>query len=593
MAHRDAGATGSTTAPGPKRNPSEKWSASGLGGGIVPVVSGTTTYANSYALRTTDRDGIWTAEMDTAPTVAGTTLYTTRGSRVVALNRRDGSEQWSFSPDGYYDELQPERPVLYDGSLYVPYMTGFEDGYLYAIDASDGSVEWEEKAFVGEPSAPVAVSEDRVFVSGDRGGNGEPSLKSFDRSDGTQQWSQPEAATSRQPVYRDGVVYNPGTEAVDTTTGAIRWTFEASGRPFLTTVAVSDETLVAVSSDGSEGETDAMVYGLALDGTERWTFEADAVSTSPAIADGVAYIGPTAEGVVYALDETTGEELWNFDVGTQGAGTSLAVANGVLYAPTADGALYAIEEGENEPPTPSIEFYPTDPVVGEPVSFDGTGSTDDTGITGFAWSVSGPIIYEATGPRASTAFSEPGEYEVALSVTDENGASATTSESFSVRPEPTATETATETTTEARESETETEANSATGVTETTTRSTTSEVTASFSYAPTDPPVGETVEFDASGASSTTGEILAYEWNFDDGSTGAGRQVSHSFDEVGHFFVELTVTDSAGNTDSTETEVRTVRGGAAGAGPGFGLGSALASLGGVGYLLRRRLGDDE
>lgn len=607
MAQHDAGGTGATQASGPSRNPTEAWSVGGLGGGITPVVSGTTTYANTYALRTTNRDGIWTAEMDTPPTVTGTTLYTTRRESVVALDRSDASEQWSWSPD-YSPDLALSRPVLYDGSLYVACKTDGDEGDLYALDAEDGTREWKYNLFLGDPMAPPAVSEDRVFVSADRGVD-ERKLRAYDRSDGSHLWDQPEGATSRQPSYRDGIVYTASAEAIDATTGAVRWSFDfGDEEEYGNSVAVSADTVVAVGTYGDDEESDPSVYGLGRDGTQQWSYEISETDTAPAIADGVAYVGPTDEGVVYALDTTSGEELWSYDLGAGGTGTSLAVANDVLYVPTGDGTLYAITEGENEPPDPSIEYYPPDPVVGEPVSFDGTGSTDDTGITDFAWTVTGPSTYEATGPRTSTTLTEPGEYEVTLSVTDDNGTSASADESFTVRPEPTATETETEvdeeTTTESGETttrgdETATESDEApTDASATTTTASSSDgsagdVSAAFTFRPTGPPVGETVEFDASPSETPAEEIVAYEWDFDNGETAAGQQVSETFGEVGHFFVELTVTDSDGNTARTEQEVRTVRGDGAGAsGPGFGLTSALASLGGVGYLLKRRFDDE-
>jgi|GEM_PF-2702220 len=611
MAQHDAGGTGATSTAGPTRNPTKKWSVEDIGSGITPVVSGTTTYANDYALRTTNRDGIWTAEMDTPPTVTGTTLYTTRGENVVALKRSDATVQWSWSPNDPSPDLALRRPVLYDGSLYVPYKTESDQGDLYALDAVDGSTEWKYDHFLGDPMAPPAVSEDRVFVSVDKGAD-ERMLRAFDRSDGTHLWDQSEGATSRQPSYRDGIVYTEYAEAIDTTTGAVRWSFDFEEGEYGNSVAVSEGTVVAVGTYGDDAEADPNVYGLGRDGSQRWSFEISEVDTGPAIADGVAYVGPTDEGVVYAIDTESGEELWSYDLGTAGTGTSLAVANGVLYVPTADGTLYAITEGENEPPDPSIEYYPPDPVVGEPVSFDGTGSTDDTGITDFAWSVSGPASYQASGPRASTTLNEPGEYELTLTVTDDNGTSASADEPFSVRPEPTETETETETevdegttagsdqttagsgetATDTENDEIRTDSSETTATTPTTGTETVGEVSASFTFRPTGPPVGETVEFDASGSETPAAEIVAYEWDFDNGETAAGQQVSQTFEEVGHFFVELTVTDSNGTTATTEQEVRTVRGGASASGPGFGLTSALASLGGVGYLLKRRFDDE-
>ncbi len=55
-----------------------------------------------------------------------------------------------------------------------------------------------------------------------------------------------------------------------------------------------------------------------------------------------------------------------------------------------------------------------------------------------------------------------------------------------------------------------------------------------------------TVHFDASASQSPNGNIVSYAWNFKDGSTDTGVNVTHTFYEKGIYPVTLTVTDSAG-----------------------------------------------
>jgi hypothetical protein len=55
-----------------------------------------------------------------------------------------------------------------------------------------------------------------------------------------------------------------------------------------------------------------------------------------------------------------------------------------------------------------------------------------------------------------------------------------------------------------------------------------------------------TVHFDASASQSSNGNIVSYAWNFKDGSTDTGVNVTHTFYEKGVYPVTLTVTDSAG-----------------------------------------------
>ncbi len=54
------------------------------------------------------------------------------------------------------------------------------------------------------------------------------------------------------------------------------------------------------------------------------------------------------------------------------------------------------------------------------------------------------------------------------------------------------------------------------------------------------------LNFDASGSTDSNGNIVSYLWNFGDGTSAEGLQVSHAYQSVGSFLVQLTVTDSGG-----------------------------------------------
>ena len=95
-----------------------------------------------------------------------------------------------------------------------------------------------------------------------------------------------------------------------------------------------------------------------------------------------------------------------------------------------------------EPPTASFVFAPAAPVVGEPVMFDGSGSTCPEGPCVYEWSDDGseeqpiPALWPlGDGPTLLVAFPEPGVKYIRLTVTDAAGRSATVEHDVTVSPE--------------------------------------------------------------------------------------------------------------------------------------------------------------
>jgi PKD repeat protein len=64
-------------------------------------------------------------------------------------------------------------------------------------------------------------------------------------------------------------------------------------------------------------------------------------------------------------------------------------------------------------------------------------------------------------------------------------------------------------------------------------------------------------QFTLSGSTSTatSGQIVSYEWDFGDGTTARGVDATHEYDTVGTYTLRLTVTDSWGQTDSQVEQV--------------------------------------
>lgn len=74
---------------------------------------------------------------------------------------------------------------------------------------------------------------------------------------------------------------------------------------------------------------------------------------------------------------------------------------------------------------------------------------------------------------------------------------------------------------------------------------------ANFTFTPAAPKILETVTFDATSSTNggaSCGVACSYSWNFGDGTSGAGQNITHQFRTVGNFSVTLTVTDARGAT---------------------------------------------
>lgn len=158
----------------------------------------------------------------------------------------------------------------------------------------------------------------------------------------------------------------------------------------------------------------------------------------------------------------------------------------------------------NFPPVARAEFVPPEPVAGEEVLFDASGSYDPDGtIISYRWDFDGDGEADAEGPKVSRKFQSFGRHEVRLTVTDEDGGSDSISMGFLVHARP----------------------------------------VAEFSFSPREPHIGDRIQFDASASHDPDGRIVAYEWDFGDGAMAEGMSATHVYDMPGTYTVTLWVRD--------------------------------------------------
>ena len=98
---------------------------------------------------------------DAAPATAYNTVYVPTSSFVYALNATDGAVQWSLPTNGGY---AVSSPAVADGKVYL----GLENGYVYALDAFSGDLIWSYKTDGSVQSSP-AISDGLLFVGSNDG----------------------------------------------------------------------------------------------------------------------------------------------------------------------------------------------------------------------------------------------------------------------------------------------------------------------------------------------------------------------------------------------------------------------------------------
>ena len=254
----------------------------------------------------------------------------------------DPAEVWRFTPGERGEDGRVGTPVAADGTLYASGSVGF-DRYVFAIDAAEGTVQWQFGLDRGGGGRPV-VDDGTVHVI-----DGDGTVHLLDAEDGTKEGQiRLESGASGPFTVADGTLYaTAGTSVValdverrgNFTRRAIeRWSFEADEEFRYVRPAVVEGTVYI----GDDGGT---VHALAADsGGERWAFETgNLVRSSPAVADGTVYVG-NDDGTVYALRTTDGEPRWRYETGGA-VRSSPAVADGGVYVKNLSD-VYAVDAAD-------------------------------------------------------------------------------------------------------------------------------------------------------------------------------------------------------------------------------------------------------
>ena len=324
-------------------------------------------------------------------------------------------------------------------------------------------------------------------------------------------------------LYKEGVKVCTNNNPTDR---AMNCSFESQAGTF-------NFTLTAFDTDGYES-SHSSPYTFTLSSPSDPAFAANIV-TAPTVLSGnapltVSFDGSTSIGAVsyawaFGDGDTANGSHTNHTFTAAGTFTttlSITDAQGLI---TAKNVVVTVNETstQNTLPTAIIESSTAMGDAPLAVSFDGSGSHDnEEPISSYLWNF-GDGSPTTTGSTATHSYTVAGTYSAALTVTDSQGATNTTSTPVIITGQ--------------------TVENQA--------------PTARLTASTTSGTAPLQVVFDGSTSTDPENSTLTYSWNFGDGSSAQGNTTTHTYTSTGIFTATLTVTDDIGAASSTTTTITT------------------------------------
>ena len=283
-------------------------------------------------------------------------------------------------------EYADGSPAVHNGKVFVPTWPDmdFVDNDpmgLVCYDAATGTELWTNElggTSIGSVSG-VAVADGQVYLGGTDG-----RLYCIDEEAGETLWTSGQIdatgyfGLSSSPLVYEGTVYalsaSDGVLHAFTPEGIEPWSFSTGGAVGYFTSPAAAGGKIFVAGNGSENNLfciDAATHIAAWS-----TALPAAVKSTPVIGDGKVYV-TTAERL-YALDASTGAEVWNASLG--GTSSTPAVAGEIVIAGSSDG-LHAYDAGTGI----LLWDFPGAQVGVSPV-------------------VAGNLVYAATNERTGTVY---------------------------------------------------------------------------------------------------------------------------------------------------------------------------------------------
>ncbi|ANS79788.1 Chitinase [Serinicoccus hydrothermalis] len=434
-----------------------------------------------------------------------------------------GQEQTAVSDTAYNDgEWHHVVSTLGDGgmSLYV-------DGELVATNpntvAQAYSGYWRvggDRVWGGASSNYLAGDLDEVAVYS-RPLTAEQVVEHYSIGSSTVPNESPNAAFSHEADHLDVTFDASASTDPDGTIESYAWDFGDG----------TTGTNIQATHSYSDGGTYEVTLTVTDDrgGTDEVSNEVVVVANTPPVAS----FSSEVSDLQISVDATGSEDedgsitsfTWDFGDGSAATGPVNSHTYGEpgtytveLTVVDDDGAVATMSEDvtvtappPNQEPQAAFEASVTDLMV----AVDASESDDPDGdVVSYDWDFGDGG--SGSGVQTSYTYAEAGTYEVTLVVTDDDGASASTTQQVTVTAPP-------------------------------------AEVAPQAAFSLSAEDLNLTV--DGSASIDTDGTIESFAWDFGDGATATGATATHTYASAGTYTVTLTVTDDDGLQDSASEEV--------------------------------------
>jgi outer membrane protein assembly factor BamB len=206
--------------------------------------------------------------------------------------------------------------------------------FLYALNASNGSLRWRVRLPAGVSANPALVDHGVLYVvavdvnaSSDVATSVKNAIYAFRVSDGRELWHTSTGAVAYTPVLSDGMVYVAAEDgnvyALRPSNGAVKWQTQV-GSPLINLRSVADGVIyLNIYGTANDGSPDGSIIALnANDGSVKWRVDLYSMPVFVQVVDGYVTVtssqvmstndGVTSVNKYFVLNASDGTARWSY-----------------------------------------------------------------------------------------------------------------------------------------------------------------------------------------------------------------------------------------------------------------------------------------